>query len=221
MKLLIKKFVPKVIYKTVLTALSTLYRKKLLADSKFKASKMIFDRQNSQLKLEIGAGEKKGKNDWITLDLSAKCDLYWDLLLPLPFPKNSIDMIYSSHVLEHFTYEDLMRLLINCYGTLKVGGKFSVCVPDASIFINGYVNPKEFDSFKYCASDPGFNFNSEIDYINYTAYMGGHHRHMFDSKNLIAILQKVGFKNVNLRQFDPLIDKLERDYESIYAEAER
>jgi len=49
--------------------------------------------------------------------------------------------------------------------------------------------------------------------------MDGHHRHMFDSKNLIAILEKVSFKNVKLRDFDPSLDKPERDYESIYAEA--
>jgi hypothetical protein len=53
------------------------------------------------------------------------------------------------------------------------------------------------------------------------AYMDGHHRYMFDSENLIVLLQKAGFRNVKLRQFDPEIDNLERDFESIYASAEK
>ncbi|OYQ63865.1 hypothetical protein B9G53_14760 [Pseudanabaena sp. SR411] len=216
-KSLLKRIIPSAIW----NELKNLRAKKLMNTSKVKANKIVLSRQNSTIKLEIGAGSKKGKNEWITLDLNTECDIYWDLLLPLPFPPNSIDTIYSSHVLEHFYYKDLIELLDNCYKVLKEGGKFSVCVPDASIYINAYVNPRDFNSLEYCKYPQAFNFNSEIDYINYIAYMDGNHRYMFDSKNLIVILQSVGFKNVNIRKFDALIDKFERDYESIYAEAEK
>jgi predicted SAM-dependent methyltransferase len=196
-------------------------KKKLLKNTQLNVNKIVGDLAGHQLFLELGSGPKKGDNGWLTLDLSAECDLYWDLLLPLPFPENSVDTIYSSHVLEHFSYKDLIRLLSSCYEVLKDGGKFRVCVPDASIYIKGYLNSQEFIAEDYCKYIPAFNFHSEIDYINYIAYMDSEHRHMFDSKNLIAILQKIGFKDVKLRQFDPLIDRLERDYESIYAEAEK
>lgn len=221
MKFLLKKIIPKYVLDTIQMLRIEHHKKKLQIDTKVNIDKLVFARQDSQIKLEIGAGEKKGKNGWLTLDLNTGCDLYWDLLLPLPFPTNSVDLIYSSHVLEHFSYKDLIRLLANCYETLKEGGRFSVCVPDASIYIKAYLNLQEFTPEDYCKYIPAFNFNSEIDYINYIAYMDSQHRHMFDSKGLIAILQKVGFKNVRLRNFDPLIDRMERDYESIYAEAEK
>ena len=51
------------------------------------------------------------------------------------------------------------------------------------------------------------------------AYMDGHHKYMFDEENLIHILKSKGFKNVHQRRFDPEIDRKERDFESIYAEA--
>jgi hypothetical protein len=44
---------------------------------------------------------------------------------------------------------------------------------------------------------------------------------MFDRDNLLAILRKAGFKDVRARQFESAIDKVERDWESIYAEAEK
>jgi hypothetical protein len=51
--------------------------------------------------------------------------------------------------------------------------------------------------------------------------MDGHHKYMFDEENLLHILQAKGFKNVRLRDFDPELDIKERDFESIYAEAEK
>jgi len=44
---------------------------------------------------------------------------------------------------------------------------------------------------------------------------------MFDEENLVAILKKGGFRNVHLRSFNASIDKKEREFESIYAEAKK
>ena len=44
---------------------------------------------------------------------------------------------------------------------------------------------------------------------------------MFDEKNLIIILERKGFRNVRLRNLDPGLDLKERDFESIYAEAQK
>jgi hypothetical protein len=44
---------------------------------------------------------------------------------------------------------------------------------------------------------------------------------MFDEENLVFILKSAGFANIRLRQFDPNIDMQERDFESIYAQAEK
>src|SRR4026209_1809368 len=92
---------------------------------------------SSEVKLEIGAGQKTGTNGWTTLDLWG-ADLSWDLTERLPFPDNSVAKIYSSHTLEHFWYSDLIRLLCDCRRILKPLGSISVCVPDASIYVQGY-----------------------------------------------------------------------------------
>ena len=51
--------------------------------------------------------------------------------------------------------------------------------------------------------------------------MDGHHKYMFDEENLLFLLKSKGFRNVHLREFDPDLDLEKRDFESIYAEANK
>jgi predicted SAM-dependent methyltransferase len=172
--------------------------------------------------LEIGSGEKKGRDGWTTLDIVPGCDMYWDLHRPFPFPANSVDTIYSSHVLEHFSYYELINLLKECLRVLKPHGSFSVSVPNAGIYIKAYCcNSEQFEPEKFCCYKPALLGNSRIDYVNYIAYMGDLHRYMFDEKNLVVLLEYVGFRNAHLRDFDCMLDHPDRQYESIYAEAEK
>lgn len=177
--------------------------------------------QKKAIFLEIGAGDKNGQNGWITLDTTPNCDIYWDLNMGLPFPADSVHRIYSSHVLEHFTLREIQNLLNECLRVLIPGGSFSVCVPNASIYISAYSEDENLDSGTFFRYKPAYHFNSKIDYVNYTAYMDGQHKYMFDEKNLPAFLKNAGFKNVRLRDFDATIDLRERDFESLYAIGEK
>jgi predicted SAM-dependent methyltransferase len=171
--------------------------------------------------LEIGAGPGRKVPGWTTADQFEGCDLVLDLAKPLPFPDNSVEKIYSSHVLEHFYFSDLVRLLSECRRVLKPAGVFSASVPNARIYIEAYARPESFDPAIYCRHAPAYNYNSKIDYLNYMAYMDGHHRYMFDEENIIAILGKAGFRNARLRDFDSEIDTQQRDFQSIYVQAEK
>lgn len=171
--------------------------------------------------LEIGSGPDRKVAGWTTADLCDGCDLVIDLSKPLPFPDNSVERIYSSHVLEHFFFGGLMQLLSECRRVLKPSGVFSASVPNARIYIEAYACPEAFDPALYCRHAPAYNYNSKIDYLNYMAYMDGHHRYMFDEENIIAILGKAGFRNPRLRPFDASIDIKQRDFQSIYVQAEK
>jgi len=168
------------------------------------------------VKLEIGSGPVKGKNNWTTLDLAVEADIYWDLLNGIPFPNNTISEIYSSHVFEHFFYHDLLKLLKECYRVLKPGGVINTCVPDASIYIKAYSQPEKFDE-SYMTYSPAVISNERMDIVNYIAYMDGHHRYMFDQDNLLRVLSTAGFVDIHSRSFDPSLDLDARRYESIYA----
>ena len=213
----LKKLLHAYLLKGLREAQNSQLEDQLLKKGKKKAREII--KQKQPILLEIGSGSKKGTNGWTTLDVCSDCYIYWDLLLPLPFPDNSVTKIYSSHVLEHFFCPDLMKLLNECHRILEPKGVFSVCVPNANMYIKGYLSAEEFKPKEIYK--PAYFSNSKIDHVNYIAYMDGHHRYMFDEQNLLAVLEKANFKEVRHRNFETGLDREERDWESIYAEGKK
>lgn len=53
-----------------------------------------------------------------------------NLLQGVPFPDNTFDAVYHSHVLEHFMAADGRRFMQECVRVLKPGGVLRVAVPD-------------------------------------------------------------------------------------------
>jgi predicted SAM-dependent methyltransferase len=174
-------------------------------------------KSSDPIKLELGAGANRGIPGWTYADLNEDCDLTLDLRQPLPLPDNCVSMIYSSHLLEHFKYSDLLKFLEECRRVLEPGGIFSAAVPNARIYLDAYQSPQAFDPGIFCRYEPAYNYNSKLDYVNYMAYMDGHHRYMFDEENLLVILEKYGFRNVKLREFDMTLDMEVRNFQTIYA----
>jgi predicted SAM-dependent methyltransferase len=181
--------------------------------------KWIVLKKSKKIFLEIGSGDKKGKNGWVTVDLHGS-DIIHDLKKGIPLFDNSVDEIYASHVLEHISFKDLIVLLDEIYRVLKLNGKFSVCVPDASLYIKSYANKQNFMLERKKFYQPAvIDTGSLMDQINYIAYMDQEHKYLFDKENLVNTLKKIPFKKVELRTFDESIDMKSRDFESIYAVA--
>lgn len=63
-----------------------------------------------------------------------------DLKKPLPWPDNSFDAVYNSHVLEHFTLEGSKQLLHEMHRVLKPGGVCRVVVPDLEMICRLYLD---------------------------------------------------------------------------------
>jgi predicted SAM-dependent methyltransferase len=171
--------------------------------------------------VEVGSGDKRGQGGWLTIDITRNCDIFWDLRKGLPFPDDSVKKIYSSHFFEHLSFRETQKFLVECKRALAPGGKFLVCVPNARIYLEAYVKGVPLDSGQFFGYRPAFNHTTSIDCVNYVAYMDGEHKYMFDEENLLFVLTANGFKNARPRQFDPALDLAARDFESIYAEAEK
>ena len=171
------------------------------------------------IRLDIGAGKMRRQDGWLILDNNGLCDLWWDLTEGIPFPDDSVDEIYSSHVFEHIPPDSLVVLLRECLRVLTPGGSISVCVPNARHFLDAYSQNSFFvdQENDRCWKKGWFDTGSLIDQINYIAYMGGEHRLMFDETNLTAFLRLAGFHHVSVRGFQNGLDLPQRDYESIYA----
>ena len=177
--------------------------------------------KNKTIKLELGSGPKKGINGWTTIDQGGIADISWDLRRGIPLPDNSVDNIYSSHLLEHIPFKQLIPFLHECRRIMKSDAEFSVCVPNFCIFIDSYKERKLFTERDTWWKPGLIDTGSAMDQLNYMAYMGDEHKYLFDKENLINTLTKAGFSNVKLRNFDEELDMLDRDNESIYAIANK
>ncbi|MCX7593295.1 MAG: methyltransferase domain-containing protein [Fischerella sp.] len=82
-------------------------------------------------KLNIGCGDRYS-TDWINIDFNSNHPevISHNLLQRLPFSDNSIDVVYSSHVIEHFSREDAEKLIKECLRILKPNGILRIVVPD-------------------------------------------------------------------------------------------
>ena len=97
---------------------------------------------DGKVKLAVGTFTLMSHHGWINID---QHDLEgWavpqgykyqrlDLKAGLPYPTGSVDLIHSSHVLEHFSYEDGLSLLREFRRVLKPTGGVRVAVPDAEV----------------------------------------------------------------------------------------
>lgn len=170
--------------------------------------------------IDLGGGARAGHGNWVTLDMTPECDLYWDLRDGIPFEDGSVQRLYTSHLLEHLSFEEGQALLREALRVLEPGGTLSVCVPNARLYLEAYVSGRTLPT-EWFGWREGWNGTTAIDMVNYIAYLGGHHRYMFDEENLLERLRQAGFGNVRSRTFDAETDLQERDYESIYAVGER
>jgi len=171
---------------------------------KFKATPYLIKKilRRKCIWLELGLNQKKDSN-WVTLSIESESDLTYDLLKGIPFPDNSIDLIYTSHTLEHFSFEEINFVLSECYRSLKKGGELSIAVPNARDYVHSYLKQEiiKGDCQKM------YGTSSPIDGINYIAYMGGHHKYMFDETNLLKLILNNPFSKAKLRSFDKYLDK--------------
>jgi len=110
----------------------------------------IYKRRLPQIKLKgvvrlnIGCGKKHEKG-FINLDLrDLGQDIVWDVREGIPFPDNSVDLIWSQHVMEHLTNHEAEMAIREMYRVLKVGGVMVHTTPHASDPTSCYFHHETF-----------------------------------------------------------------------------
>lgn len=103
----------------------------------------------------------------------------------LPFiPDNSVDLIYTCHVLEHFKRRDVERVLKEWRRVLKPGAIFRVAVPDFAKLCEVYIKTGQLDLVI------GGLFGRQD-------YLYNIHYHVFDFETLTAALRNGGYTDIH------------------------
>jgi predicted SAM-dependent methyltransferase len=97
--------------------------------------------------VNIGCGTTYHKN-WVNIDYSSDSNyvVEYDLSKGIPLENESVDFLYNSHILEHFSKESAMILLKECHRVLKPGAIIRVVIPDLKCLAEEYL--KAFHVYK-------------------------------------------------------------------------
>jgi len=154
-----------------------------------------------------------------------------DVTRGLPFRSESVDFIYSSHLLEHMHKDDAEAFLRECYRVLKVGGVLRLVVPDLEALCRAYISKaasyvQDEDTLPADAflSELGILESKKRTYLERRLGRGNWHLWMYDEASLTSRLRKAGFSGIVSSSFRkgqvPDLDRIEtRNKDSIYVES--
>ncbi len=96
------------------------------------------------IKLDIGSGGKSSDDSFLGVDAFTDADvkaLMWDL----PYKDGEVDVIYSSHALEHVSKYQVVPTLREWKRVLKIGGRLEIVVPDLEWACKWWLNNPTLD----------------------------------------------------------------------------
>ena len=141
------------------------------------------------MKIHIGCGKRNFGEDWIHIDGSDYDHVKYHDIINLPTEKNTVDIIYASHVFEYFDREQAITVLKKWMSYLKQDGIIRLAVPNFEIYSKLYYD-KIFNLDNCLGPLYGkWKMNDKI-----TLY----HKTTYDYNSLELLLNNVGLKNVRL-----------------------
>lgn len=98
---------------------------------------------NKPIELHIGCGTQR-LDGYINIDKyktsGAQINTSAD---KLSFGNNSVDEIYTSHMIEHLTLDEFNAALNEWYRVLRVGGKVEIRCPNFELYVREWLNGDE------------------------------------------------------------------------------
>lgn len=139
------------------------------------------------VKVNLGCGHLP-KDDYINVDMRDLdgVDIIADVR-NIPFETKSIDELYLSHVIEHFTEVDMENYILPYWHSLlKSGGKITIICPNWGAMLEGYAK-----------GEVSFEVLKEITFGS-QEYEGNQHYNMFSPESLTKLMNKIGFSHVKV-----------------------
>lgn len=132
----------------------------------------------------MGCGKRNFGKDWIHID-GGNFD-HLDHQNIFDFPYENIDLIYASHVIEYFDFDEVNILLKRWYSKLKVGGILRIAVPNFEAIAQLYLKNIKLEKF----IGPLYGKMKMAEGNIY-------HRMVYDYSSLSSLLNNIGFNNIS------------------------
>lgn len=140
------------------------------------------------IKINAGSGKRNFGKDWYHVDGAKFPHIDWHDIMSLPFEENTIDLIYSSHVVEYFDRDEVQKLLQEWKRVLKPGGTLRIAVPDFEIIAKLYLDKSnDYGVERFLGALYGkMPMNKETVY----------HKTCYDFKSLKSVLEEMEFEEI-------------------------
>lgn len=137
---------------------------------------------------------------WINIDLYSMADEQKDVTILPGYKNDTVDEIYTSHMVEHLSPQGFKKGLKRWYGILKKGGILIIRCPDIRVYLKRWLEATDEERF----SDAGLR-NCILGMENHD---GIRNRNLFSPDLLGKYLEIAGFTIVESRNVSPRNSKL-------------
>ncbi len=134
--------------------------------------------------LHIGCGDNVLPKPFINIDNRKKKGVLNLKAYPLRFKKNTFDLVYASHILEHFKKKQVLKVLVEWVRVLKPGGVLRISVPSFENLSKIYNIDKDID-----------NISGPL--MGGQTYKDNFHYEIFNKKKLIKLLLSAGLEAIH------------------------
>jgi predicted SAM-dependent methyltransferase len=138
------------------------------------------------IKINMGCGWRDFGNDWVHIDGGNYLHLDSNDIFNLSYEDNSVDLIYTSHVIEYFDREEVKDVLKEWIRVLKPDGILRLAVPNfsqmAMLYTEGIIQLENILGPLY----------GKMSMFNETIY----HKTAYDFTSLKLLLEELGMKGI-------------------------
>ena len=134
--------------------------------------------------LHIGCGDNVLPKPFINIDNRKKKGVLRLKAYPLRFKTNTFDLVYASHILEHFKKKQVLKVLVEWVRVLKPGGVLRISVPSFENLSKIYNIDKDID-----------NISGPL--MGGQTYKDNFHYEIFNKNKLIKLLLSAGLEAVH------------------------
>ncbi len=190
------------------------YSKDLKVNKELLKTYEEYKRKHEIKKLHF-ACHKNILDSWFNIEKEEKEDnTPWiNVINPLPFEDSSFDYIFLERLLQHYEYEQGLRLLKECFRILKPGGKIRIITPNLDFFIEIYNKKRKSYHKEYISRYYSGRGKLETFVIN-NIFRGWAHRFIYDFRTLKSSLEESGFHDIEKynpnKSYDDNLKNLER-----------
>jgi predicted SAM-dependent methyltransferase len=153
---------------------------------------------------------------------------YGNAIGGLPLSDRSVDVLYSSHMLEHLDREEAVAFLREARRVLRPGGTLRVSVPDLRMHINRYLESGDADAFVTGTELTGPRPKGWVRRLKSLLVGSRNHLWMYDGDSLRRLLEAESYVDVRVLRagettivMPDALNLYERADESAYVEARK